>query len=142
MNLSDKCNGDIILTEKLPEFYPNGFRWNETIITKEMIGTAISNGNTGAQEEYGNQNAPEIKSDEWHISRIVYFVLHPEEIKNINIDNVTNGMHIRPIPIILDGNHRFFAATVLKLQKIHCLYGGREDVLDYLTGKIDICPTE
>lgn len=142
MELLDEYNGDIILTERLTEFYPNGFKWNEKIITEEMVKSAIENGDTGINEEYGNQIAPKIKSDEWHVSRIVYFVLHPEEIRNINIDNVARGMHICPIPIILDGNHRFFAAIVLKMQKVHCLYGGREDLLDYLTGKTNICPTE
>ncbi|WP_138376772.1 hypothetical protein [Dorea longicatena] len=28
------------------------------------------------------------------------------------------------------------------LRKIHCLYAGREDVLDYLKGKLDTMPQE
>ena len=29
-----------------------------------------------------------------------------------------------------------------KMNKVHCRYGGRLDVLDYLTGKLNECPDE
>ncbi|WP_347892381.1 hypothetical protein [Dorea amylophila] len=48
--------------------------------------------------------------------------------------------------IIIDGYHRWMAARYLyelgSLHKIHCLYAGREDVLDYLKGKLDTMPQE
>ena len=44
-----------------------------------------------------------------------------------------------PRPIIVDGWHRYAAARWLysqdKLFKIHCKYGGRIDILEYLQGK-------
>lgn len=50
------------------------------------------------------------------------------------------------LPIIIDGYHRWMAARYLyelgSLHKIHCLYAGREDVLDYLKGKLDTMPQE
>lgn len=29
-----------------------------------------------------------------------------------------------------------------KMEKVHCMYGGRMDLLDYLVGKTDVCPDE
>lgn len=46
----------------------------------------------------------ENKSTEWHIGRVLYFIKHPEEIE---VDNICNGKYICPIPVIIDGNHRF-----------------------------------
>lgn len=45
-----------------------------------------------------------------------------------------------------DGNHRFVAAMWLKgkgeMDRVHCLYSGRKDLLDYLTGETDELPLE
>ena len=53
---------------------------------------------------------------------------------------------ICPIPVIVDGNHRFMAAMWLhdqgKMEKVHCMYGGRTDLLDYLTGNTEEQPLE
>ncbi len=71
---------------------------------------------------------------------------HPEEIRDIEIDNVCVDNYILPAPTIIDGNHRFMAAMWLndqgKMDKVHCMYGGRMDLLDYLTGKTNECPDE
>lgn len=57
-----------------------------------------------------------------------------------------NAMVILPQPVIVDGYHRYAAARWLfdqgKLFEIHCRYGGRMDVLDYLKGKSDEIPDE
>lgn len=67
-------------------------------------------------------------------------------IKNIELDNESSTFDILPVPIIIDGYHRWMAARYLyelgSLHKIHCLYAGREDVLDYLKGKLDTMPQE
>ena len=88
----------------------------------------------------------EEKSTEYHIGRIIYFINHPEEIKDIIIDNLCMDYYIFPSPIIVDGNHRFVASLYLnekgKMNKIHCRYGGRVDLLDYLTGDSNECPEE
>ena len=137
-------NGDIILIEKLAEFYPSeNWEWNEgEIITLEDISIAIHNGMSEIPDPYGDTymyQPIECKSNDWHIGRIIYFINHPEEIRDVEIDNMCNGMEILPIPVIVDGHHRFAAARWLydqgKLKEIHCMYGGRVDVLEYLQGK-------
>ena len=89
---------------------------------------------------------PKKRTSQWHIRRILYFVNHPQEIKNIELDNESSTFDILPVPIIIDGYHRWMAARYLyelgSLHKIHCLYAGREDVLDYLKGKLDTMPQE
>ena len=76
-----------------------------------------------------------------HIGRILYFIKHPNEIRDLEIDNECNGSYILPQPVIVDGWHRYAAARWLfdqgELYKIHCRYGGRMDVLDYLQGKTE-----
>ena len=88
----------------------------------------------------------EQKSREWHIGRIIYFINHPMEIRDIEIDNECSGNIILPQPIIVDGWHRYAAARWLydqgKLTEIHCRYGGRVDVLEYLQGKTDSFDSE
>lgn len=81
----------------------------------------------------------EQKSRDWHIGRIIYFINHPNEIRNIEIDNeCSNDGFILPQPFIVDVWHRYVAARWLydqgKLTKIHCMYGGRVDILEYLQG--------
>lgn len=72
----------------------------------------------------------------------MYFIKHKAEIKDIEIDNEYSGSTIFAIPIIVDGWHRFAAAYYLykqeKLDKIHCRYGGRVDLLEYLQGKREV----
>lgn len=66
---------------------------------------------------------------------------HPEEIRDIEIDNECVNNEILPQAVIVDGWHRYAAARWLfdqgKLTQIHCRYGGRLDVLEYLQGMID-----
>ncbi len=85
-----------------------------------------------------NHPVLEMRSRDWHIGRILYFIKHPNEIRDIEIDNECNNGYILPQPVIVDGWHRYAAARWLfdqeKLFKIHCRYGGRMDVLDYLQG--------
>lgn len=144
-------NGDMVLINRLAEFYADReMSWNSgEIVNLNNISCAICHMQSEEAEPYGDTwkyPCKENKSTNWHIGRIIYFINHPEEIKDIEIDNMCNGMYICPIPIIVDGHHRFMAAMWLnsqgKMDKIHCMYGGREDVLDYLTGNIDKCPVE
>jgi len=55
-------------------------------------------------------------------------------------------MYICPTPVIVDGNHRFLAAMWLqdqgKMEKVHCLNGGRTDLLNYLMGNTEEQPLE
>lgn len=149
--MEDEYKGDMLLIERISEFYPvNSWSWNEgEVIELDDIACAIHNGQPEELESFGDtweHLCMESKSTEWHIGRILYFINHPEEIRDIEIDNLYNRNYICPVPTIIDGNHRFMAAMWLqdqgKKDKVHCRYGGRIDLLDYLTGKTDVCPDE
>lgn len=124
--------------------------WNEgENISMDDITAAINGKEPGIIEPYGDERKhpiTELKSKQWHIGRIIFFIRHPEEIKNIEIDNYCINNYVLPIPIIADGNHRMFAAIWLfkngKLNKCHCLYGGRMDLLAYLKKENDERPLD
>lgn len=150
----EEYKGDMILIDRLAEFiFPDNnicMQWNDgESISLEDISDAISCSYLEESTPFGDHwkhKVMEPKSIEWHISRVIYFINHPDEIKNIEIDNLSNGMEIFPIPIIDDGNHRFLAAMYLHkkelMDKIHCMYGGRQDLLAYLSGKTDEYPDD
>lgn len=141
---------DIIRIDRLSEFITENVPiWNEEeIITLEEISCAFNNGESTENIPFGS-SAEVIcasRDKKWHIGRILYFINHPDEIKGIEIDNMCDGDMIYPIPVILDGNHRFLAAKWLyvkgEMNTVRCRYSGREDLLDYLTGENDICLTD
>ena len=141
----DKYNGDIIRIDRLIEFLPTEhWSWDETgEIDLDDISFAIYEPVPEVSEPYGDtwkHPVLEQRSREWHIGRIIYFINHVNEIRDIEIDNECSGF-ILPQPIIIDGWHRYAAARWLydqgKLTEIHCRYGGRADVLEYLQGKTD-----
>lgn len=84
----------------------------------------------------------EAKTKDYHIARIIYFMDHPDEIKDVEVDNPCIDGGILPGCAIVDGHHRLAAAIILNLDYIDVNYGGREDVLKYISGEIDICPDE
>lgn len=144
-------SGEYVYINRLAKFFPeDSWQWNDgEIITLEDITNAINKNQSEESEPFGDQYKHfihEDKSKEWHISRIIYFINHPNEIKDIELESLCSGGYMFPAPYIYDGNHRFMAAMWLhqqdKMDKVHCYYGGRLDVLDYLTGKIEECPDE
>lgn len=144
-------NGDMILIDRLSEFFPvKHWSWNTgEIIELNDIACAIHNAQPEESQPYGDtwkHPCIENKSTEWHIGRILYFINHPNEIRDIEVDNVCDYNYISPIPVIVDGNHRFVAAMWLhdqgKMDRVHCQYGGRQDLLNYLTGDSDELPEE
>ena len=77
--------------------------------------------------------------------RIAFFIeqiKHGLSVEPIEIDNKCSGGSILPIAILVDGCHRFAAHIVLNKEKIKICYGGRMDVLSYLKGETDKCPSE
>lgn len=111
----DDYKGDMILIDRLLEFYPvNSWSWNEgEVVELEDIACAIHDGQPEESEPFGDNwkhTCWESKSTEWHIGRILYFIKNPDEIRDIEVDNICNGNYICPIPVIVDGNHRFMAA--------------------------------
>ncbi len=144
-------DGVYILIKRLRGFFPEDeFAWNlNEVIRLDDISRAIQEGKEEQSSPFGDcwhYRPSEARTTEWHIRRIIYFINHPEEIRDIGLDNFCYEDYIFPIPVIEDGNHRILAAMWLnehgKMEKVHCLYGGRLDLLDYLTGKIDECPDE
>lgn len=139
-------NGDTIRIDRLMEFLPEEYwGWNEKeIINLDDISIAIHEALPEISEPYGDTwKYPilEHKTREWHIGRIIYFINHPDEIKDIEIDNQCDNGFVMPVPIIADGWHRWAAARWLydqgKLDEIQCKYGGRMDVFEYLQGKTE-----
>lgn len=144
--LPKEYNGDIIRIDRLIEFLPTEYwSWDGTEkIYLDDISAAIQKTLPEVSSPYGDTwkyPVTKRKTREWHIGRIIYFINHPDEIKDVEIDNECNGGYILPCPIIVDGWHRYAAARWLysqgKLFKIHCRYGGRIDILEYLQGKIN-----
>lgn len=142
--ITEEYNGDIILIEKLIEFLPSEYwEWDDVgQINLEDISVAMHEGIPEISDPYGDMwNHPvfEKRSRDWHIGRVLYFIKHPNEIRDIEIDNECNNGWILPQPVIVDGWHRYAAARWLfdqgKLFEIHCRYGGRMDLLEYLQGK-------
>lgn len=141
---------DEILIDRLAEFFPiDSWAWNEgETVGLDDIAAALHNKQSEEPEPYGDHwnLSKESRTKRWHIGRVLYFIKHPDEIRDIEIDNVCDGMDICPIPIIVDGNHRFIAAMYLssqgKMDRVYCRYGGRMDLLDYLIGKTDVCPCD
>lgn len=139
----EEYDGDIIRIDRLNDFLPDeSWEWDlQGEINLDDISIAIHEALTENSEPYGDtweHPVLERRSRDWHIGRIIYFINHPDEIRDI--DNECDGKYILPKPIIVDGWHRYAAARWLydqgKLTKIHCRYGGRVDVLEYLQGKL------
>ena len=78
----------------------------------------------------------------WHVQRIAWLLSNPEDMAfPISVDNVTMG-DILPVPDIIDGWHRVYAHRLLGRRSIIASYGGRVDVLQYLTGEVNSIPGE
>lgn len=79
----------------------------------------------------------------WDYGRIRHFyerLLAGETLDAIEVDNECNWGRIYPIPVLLDGHHRLAASHLAKVPIILAAYGGRVDLLRYLTGKRKSCP--
>lgn len=142
----EENEGYIIRIDKLIEFLPvEHWSWDEIgEVNLDDISMAMREDVSEISEPYGDtweHPILEQKSREWHIGRIIYFINHPNEIRDIEIDNECSDGFILPQPFIVDGWHRYAAARWLydqgELSEIHCIYGGRVDILEYLQGKAD-----
>lgn len=79
----------------------------------------------------------------WDYGRIRYFyeeLLSGVTLDAIEVDNECNFGRIYPVPILLDGHHRLAASHLAEAPIILVSYGGRLDLLRYLTGKRKTCP--
>lgn len=79
----------------------------------------------------------------WDYGRIRYFyeqLLAGCTLDAIEVDNACDWGRIYPIPVLLDGHHRLAAARLAGTRTIRVSYGGRLDLLRYLTGARKTCP--
>ena len=80
----------------------------------------------------------------WDYGRIRHFyerLLAGETLDAIQVDNECNWGHIYPVPVLLDGHHRLAASHLASAPRILVSYGGRLDLLRYLTGDRKTCPS-
>lgn len=80
----------------------------------------------------------------WDYGRIRHFyerLLTGETLDAIEVDNECDFGRIYPVPILLDGHHRLAASHLAGARIILASYGGRVDLLRYLTGARKTCPS-
>jgi len=85
------------------------------------------------------------ESEAYHLGRIRYFLDMLESgilLPAIEIDNECSGCDIHPIPILLDGHHRLVAAELYGSKRIGVEYGGRMDLLMWLSGESEVNPAD
>lgn len=147
MNCLDE-EQNLIVTSRLYEYIKECCWDINTCISLSDISLAYGKNVPVQREKYADSDSCLLvkhRSKAWHLGRILYFINHPEEICDIEIDNRCDGLSILAEPIIQDGNHRYLAAAWLcskglGMKKIPCRYGGRLDLLSYLTGESDDRP--
>jgi hypothetical protein len=79
----------------------------------------------------------------WDYGRIRHFyerLLAGDTLDAIEVDNECIFNRIYPEPILLDGHHRLAASHLASTRIILASYGGRVDLLRYLTGARKTCP--
>lgn len=99
-----------------------------------------------AQPDYVSDEARTRKqpSRAWDYGRIRFFyerLLAGETLDALEVDNECDLGRIWPVSVLLDGHHRLAATHLAKVSYIRVLYGGRLDLLRYLTGARKTCPT-
>lgn len=97
------------------------------------------------KEPYGDTWKHPVKVErnkEYHMSRIIYFMNHPEKISGIEVDNPCFDNGILPGCVIIDGWHRIAAGILMKMKIVSIEYSGRSDVEDYIIGKTNDRPEE
>ncbi len=81
----------------------------------------------------------------WDYGRVRHFyerLVAGETLDPIELDNECGPEWIYPIPVVLDGHHRLAASHLVNAPIILASYGGRVDLLRYLTGHRKTCPTD
>lgn len=120
-----------IHTERLAQFYDAAGQLGLTFDEHEVFAAPV-------QERWQTRwPADESKKRDWDLGRIHHFVLElraGKAVDPIELDNDCTWETIGP-PIICDGHHRFIAALLAGIATIPATYGGRVDILNYLTGK-------
>lgn len=127
-----------ILVDRLKEFYP--LDHIAAILGKDSIPKDLT-WEHGPLDVYHDTMAIERDDPAYHQGRIQHFANHgiPDPIE---IDNYCGRNYVYPDPEILDGHHRFAAAVIRGDRTIIAYYGGRTDLLEWLTGDSDVLPED
>lgn len=102
-------------------------KWNDKYIKLQDIENAVKN--NIPQNLISFNSILGIKSDAYHIQRIIYFINHPKEISNILLFENVHGFDI------VDGAHRLMAALYLKLETIKVISLGLNEKIHLLNNK-------
>ncbi len=91
------------------------------------------------QSVYVSDHARTVKKPTrgWDYGRIRFFyerLLAGDRLEAVEVDNVCDAGIIYPEPILLDGHHRLAASYLAGARTLLASYGGRVDLLRYLTG--------
>lgn len=81
----------------------------------------------------------------WDYGRIRHFyerLLDGATLDAIEVDNECDFGRIYPVPVLIDGHHRLAASHLAGTTIIPVSYGGRIDLLRYLTGARKTCPVQ
>lgn len=118
--------------------------WDGNKVTVQDVLNYINAGGTGTTESYGDmwRYQPMKHDKQYHVARVAWYVMHPDEIKEIWVDNYCKDGALYPGVVIQDGNHRLFAAYIAKKERIKIHYGGRCDIENYLKGRRKTKPTD
>ena len=130
-----------VLVERLWVLYP----WPERNLPMRKM-TIAKLLTYPAQPIYVSDAARTVKQPTraWDYGRIRYFyerLLVGDTLDAIEVDNECDFGRIYPVPVLLDGHHRLAAAHLAAARVILVSYGGRIDLLRYLTGARKTCPT-
>jgi len=112
----------------------------DNAVKSNMPETNIPFGDTDTYIPYTKRNI------NYHLQRIIYFINHPNEIRNIKIKSAwwidNNVLYAYPHLKIEDGYHRIAAAFYLGLKKINMINYDyiRLDVKKYITGETNEKP--
>jgi hypothetical protein len=98
-----------------------------------------------SQPVYVSDDARTVKQPTraWDYGRIRFFyeqLLAGATLDAIEVDNVCGRGVIYPEPVLIDGHHRLAASHLAGVRIILASYGGRADLLRYLTGARKTCP--
>jgi hypothetical protein len=94
-------------------------------VSLEDIQQAINNNVNPINEIYETIDGTGIeRTKEWHIARVLYFVLNPDKIDAIKIGEVYNHEDTKTHLVVGDGHHRYLALQYLKPKNIDILFMG------------------
>ena len=129
--ISDGAKVDYILLGRFRPFY---FSWFGEHIPRTVGQLLRCLPEPGYVEEEKRPSG----DDAWHARRVRYFydeLRAGRSLTPILVDCECRNSRIYPEPVLVDGHHRFAAYVFAKRRVVPAYYGGRVDVLEYLTGQ-------